>query len=101
RLITQACQDIAFRIIEADAWANTVSLGIGREGHTEFTHIGDIACLVDIQPTGPCHIDPLRFKLAIGVKYLDAVILPVGHVDPASRVGGDIMDDVELAWISP
>ena len=47
-LITQACQDIAFRIIEADAWANAVGLGIGRDGHTEFTYIGNIACLVNI-----------------------------------------------------
>jgi hypothetical protein len=84
-LVAQACQDIAFGIVEADAWANAVSLGIGSDSHTEFAHIGDIARLVDIQSTGARHIDPLRFKLAIGVKYLDAVILPVGDVDLASR----------------
>src|SRR4030095_8172106 len=83
-LVAQACQNVAFSIVEADAWANAVSLGIGRDSYTELAHIGDIACLVNIQATGPCHVDPLRFKLTVGVKHLDAVILPVGDVDPAS-----------------
>src|SRR5438105_643443 len=50
RLVAQACQDIAFGIIEADAWANAVGWRIGGDGHAEFAHVGDLCRLVDIQP---------------------------------------------------
>src|SRR5262245_11059245 len=46
------------------------------------------------------HIVPLRFVFAVAVEHLDAMILPVGDIDPALFVGANVVDDVELPRIA-
>ena len=45
-------------------------------------------------------IVPLRLVFAIAVEHLHAVVLAVGHVNPAVLVGRDVVHDVELARIA-
>src|SRR6185503_8364155 len=52
-----------------------------------------------VQAAGPVHVDPLCLVLAVAVEYLHPMVLAVGDVDPALRVGDDVVDDVELARI--
>ena len=47
------------------------------------------------------HVVPLGFEIAVAVEDLDAVVLPVGDIDPAVRVAGDVVRDVELSGIGP
>jgi hypothetical protein len=42
---------------------------------------------------------PLRLVPAVAVEHLHAVVLAVGHVDPAVGIAGDVVRDVELARI--
>jgi hypothetical protein len=48
---------------------------------------------------------PLRFVLAVAVKYLHAMIFAIGNVDPTLIIAGDIVDEIELprmtAAVSP
>src|SRR4029077_9382551 len=53
-----------------------------------------------VEPTGTMQIVPLRLVAAVAVEDLDAVVLPVGDIDPALGVAADIVDDVELARIA-
>ena len=45
-------------------------------------------------------IVPLRLVFAVAVEYLHAVVLAIGDIDPAIRVGDDVVHDIELAGIS-
>ena len=51
------------------------------------------------QRAGPVQVVPLRLVLAVAVEHLHAMVLAVGDVDPAVRVGDDVVHDVELARI--
>ena len=42
---------------------------------------------------------PLRLVLAVAVEHLHAMVLAVGHIDPAVGIAGYVVRDVELARI--
>jgi hypothetical protein len=54
-----------------------------------------------VEPARPVQVVPLRLVPPVRVEHLDAMVLPVRHIDPAIRVAGDVVDDVELARIRP
>ena len=45
------------------------------------------------------HIRPLLLEVAVGVEYLDAVVLPVSNIHISISVCDDVMRDAELAGI--
>src|SRR6185295_5292001 len=51
------------------------------------------------QRAGPVQIIPLRLVFAVAVEYLHAMVLSIGHIDPAVGIVGDVVHDVELARI--
>ena len=52
-----------------------------------------------MQRAGPVQIVPLGLVFAVAVEHLHAMVLAVGDIDPAVGIGGDVVDDVELAGI--
>ena len=51
------------------------------------------------QPARAVQVVPLRVILALPVEHLHAVVLAVGHIDPAVLVAADVVHDVECAGI--
>jgi hypothetical protein len=43
----------------------------------------------------------LRLIFPVAVEHLYAVVFPIGDVDPALVVAGDIVDEIELPGIGP
>src|SRR5260370_23841117 len=48
---------------------------------------------------GRCRLFHCASYLAVAVAHLHAVVFAVGDIDPSVGVGGDVVDDVELAGI--
>ena len=51
------------------------------------------------QRAGPMQVVPLRLVFAVAVEHLHAMVLAVRDVDPAVRIGDDVVHEVELARI--
>src|SRR5436190_911185 len=51
------------------------------------------------EAAGPVQVVPLRLVFTVAVEHLHTVVLAVGDINPAIRVGADVVDDVELAGI--
>jgi hypothetical protein len=51
------------------------------------------------------HVVPLGHVTSLGVKYLNPVILPIGHIHVSLFIGANAMNEVELAgvgaWLAP
>ena len=64
------------------------------------------ALVINIDVAGACQVAPLRYKVAVWGKNLDAVVLAVGHKHPAIGVHPDAVRDMKftrraLAWCPP
>ena len=53
--------------------------------------------IIHVEPARPVQIVPLRLVFAVAVEHLDAMVLPVGDIDPAVGLGADVVHDIELA----
>ena len=85
---------------QTDPWSDAGRLGIDRHARPALANIGNrVAALGHAQAAGAVHVVPLRLKLAFAVEHLDAVILPVRHVDPAIFVATDVVHDIERAGL--
>ena len=95
--VAQLGQALAAQVVYADAGADVGIVGVHVQVGGQLADVGEVA--VDVQPAGAVHVDPLLDEGALGVKDLHAVVLAVGDVHPALRVGGDAVHQVELAGI--
>ena len=78
---------------------------LGERGHSfraEFTdHRDRLPSPRDEQAARAHEIVPLRLIFAVAVEDLNAVIFPIGDVDPALVIAGDIVDEIELPRVGP
>src|ERR1043166_7007368 len=91
----------AFRIHDREARTEIRHLAVDRHAGTEFAddEVGLLAAAAATQRAGPVQIIPLRLVFAVAVEHLDTMVLAVGDVNPAIRIGDNIVHDVELAGI--
>ena len=68
----------------------------GMPGAQLADHEGRRFCTAAVKAAGPMQVVPLRFKLAVAIEHLYAMVLAVGHVHPAVVVGSNIVRDIEL-----
>ena len=100
RLASEPRDELALAIHDRQAGPDVRVVPVHRRRRTELADDeSGLAAAAAVEAAGPVHVDPLRFVLAVAVEHLDAVILAVGDVHPALRVGGDVVRDVELAGI--
>ena len=98
--VAKARQQLALVVDDADPRAEVRAVPVDRLHRPEFADIADrVADIVHVEPARPVQIIPLRLVLAVAVEYLDAMVFPVGDIDPAVGVGADVVHDVELAGI--
>src|SRR5688572_3329950 len=101
--IAEPSQAVACFIIDIDPVTEIGRVLIYRVSRPQLADIANriLASAVHVQSARTMHVVPLGFVLAVGVKYLNPIIFPIGDVYPAVSIRADIMDDVELAWIGP
>src|SRR5919108_931314 len=75
---------------------------INTHARTELADVTDriFWLRVHVKRARTMHVVPLGFIFAVAIENLDAMVLPVGDVDPAIFVCADVVDDIELAWIT-
>src|SRR5258708_18600409 len=84
-------------IDDADARPEVGDFAIDRHGRADLTDVTQrIAFGLHDHPAGPVQVVPFGLVVAVAVEYLDAMILPVGDVDPALRVATQIVRNVEF-----
>ena len=97
-LTAEACQQLALGIDDRQPRSKIGRLQVDGHARTQFAdHEGRRFAAATVKATGPMQIVPLRFIFAVAVEHLHAMVLPVGDVDPAGIVGGDIVGDVAIA----
>src|ERR1700722_10455612 len=85
-------------IDDGDARAEVWDIAVDRFDRTQFPNVADGALSTGHEDaTGAVQVVPLGFVFAVAVKYLNAVVFPVGDIDPSVGVAGDVVRDVELA----
>ena len=85
---------------DGDPWAEVRHVAANRLHRSEFADVADWAfARRHEQATRVMKIVPLGLVLAIAVEHLHAMVLAVGHIDPAIGIAGDVVRDIELAWI--
>jgi len=93
-------QEITLVIDDADPRPEIRGIAVHRHTRAKLTNIAHRMMAVGhVETTWAVQIVPLGLVFAVAVKYLHAVVLAVGDIDPAVDVGADIMGDIELAGI--
>src|SRR5690348_8599563 len=99
-LAADARQKIALVVDDRNTRAKIWVVAIGARCRAQFANIADGAGAVwHEDAAGPVQVVELRLVSTVAVEYLDAMILTVGDVDPAVGVAGNIMHQIELAWL--
>src|SRR5262245_59666792 len=96
RPVAEARQQLALGAVNAHPWSDVGHLDVHRYPAADLADVESPVARVTIEARGPVHVDPLRLEPAVAVEDLHAVVLAVGHVDPALGVAGDVVRDVEL-----
>ncbi len=99
-LAAEAGDAVALGVDDREPRAEIGHLAVDRKTRAEFADDERrLLAAAAAQRAGPVQIVPLRLVFAVAVEHLHAVVLAVGDIDPAVVIGGDIVDDVELAGI--
>src|SRR5215510_2921119 len=98
---TQAGNALARVVDDSNPWAEVRDVAVDRLHRTEFADVADWAfARRHEQAAGAVQIVPLRLVLAVAVEHLHAMVLAVGHIDPAIGIAVDVVRNIELVWIS-
>ena len=100
--IAEAANTSSILVIDIDAVAQVVTFLIHGHAWAELADVTDriLRSGIHVKRARPMHIVPLRFVLSIAIKNLDSMIFAIGDVNPTVLIRADIVDDVELTWIS-
>src|SRR5215471_16616160 len=97
---TQAGNALARIVDDRNPWAEVWDVAADRLHRAEFADVADWAfARRHEQAARAVQIVPLCLVLAVAVEHLHAMILPVGHIDPAIGIAGDVVRNIEFAWI--
>jgi len=91
---------ITLGVDDGEPWSEIGRFPVHVHARTEFAddERGLLAAAA-AQRAGAMQVIPLHLVFAVAVEHLHAVVLAVGDVDIAVGIGGDVVDDVELAGI--
>src|SRR3984893_5346775 len=94
-------QQLPFPRIDADPGTAIREVDIDRHVGADLANeeARRLRTALHVEAGGTVHVVPLSLVLAVAVEHLDAVILAVGHIDPAVGIATDVVGDVELARI--
>src|SRR5436853_3409951 len=100
--LAKAADQLTLMINDADPRSEVGDVAANRGGGADLADIEDrVVPIGHAEATGAMQVLPLRFELTVAVEHLDAVVFPVGDIDPAAGIATDVVDDVELALAGP
>src|SRR5260370_15418934 len=100
-LAAQTGDGLALLIDDGEPRPDVGVLAVDRHARPELTDDElRVLAAAAIERARPVHVVPLQLVLAVAVEHLHAMILAVGDIDPPVLVGGDVVGDLELAWIA-
>jgi len=83
---------------DCDSWADVGYVAAGVHTPTEFTNV-NILIIRNKEGARPVEVVPLGLVFAIGIEHLHPVVFPVRYIYISVLVGGDIVWNIEFAWV--
>jgi len=98
RGVAEAADQLALMVDDADPRPEIGNVAAYCGGRSDFADVANrLMAVGHVHPAWAVQVLPLRLVFTVAVEHLDTVVLAVGDIDPAVRVGADIMDDIEFA----
>src|SRR5207248_1950430 len=98
--VAEARQKLSLVIDDADPRPEIGAVAVDTHHRPQFADVANrVPSVVHVQSARPVQIVPLRLVFAVAVEYLHPMVFAVGDIDPAIRIGADVVDDIELAGI--
>src|ERR1700722_9817158 len=89
-------QQIAFVVDDRQPCPQVWIVTVGARRRPQFADVTDRARTVRHEhPAWPVQVVELRLVAAISVEHLDAMVFPVGHINPTIRIAGYVGYQVE------
>src|SRR5271163_1021347 len=98
RRVAKPADQFALVVDDRDPRPEIGNVAADRSGGSHFADIANwLTAVGHVKAARAVQVLPLGLVPAVAVEHLDAVVLAVGDIDPAVRVGADVVDDIELA----